>query len=357
MTFIFIGSVFFSMFGILQLPQFGKRASGARKKRILNSPNFKNGQFQNLTFTPNLNEKYTYLDLLKEYFKKHKDKEPSKIIPSVKTDLHNLDLNKNQIVWFGHSSYLLIFEGKKILVDPVFSGFASPFSFALNAFKGANVYFPADFPEIDILVITHDHYDHLDYNTVTKLKPKVKQIVTSLGVGEHFEYWGFDASKIVELDWYEQFQLSNLSITSAPTRHFSGRGFSPKTTLWSSFILKGEKGNIYIGGDSGYDTHFKDIGDKYGPFDLAILDGGQYNDQWKYIHMMPEETAQAAVDLGAKKLFPVHWAKFTLAHHAWYEPAQRVTKACDERNVPYFTTKIGAVNDWETKIGGEKWWI
>ncbi len=353
----FLALIAVATFGILGLPQFGRKPTGSRKKRILNSPNFKDGQFQNISFTPDLNEKYSYWDLLKEYFVKHIDKEPQLTIPSIKTDLKSLDINKNLIIWFGHSSYLMHFEGKRILVDPVFSGYAAPFSFLLKAYNGANVYSPSDFPEIDLLVITHDHYDHLDYNSAVKLKPKVKQIVTSLGVGEHLELWGFEPNKIIELDWDEQTQLPNLLITSATTRHFSGRGLSPKTTLWGSFILEGKNGKIYIGGDSGYDTHFKKIGDKHGPFDLVILDGGQYHDQWKYIHMIPEETAQAAIDLKAKKLFPVHWGKFTMAHHAWYEPANRISKACESQNVPYFTTKIGEINDWSEKVGGEKWWV
>lgn len=356
MTLVFIGIITASVFGVLTLPQFGRKASGARRKRILASKNFRDGKFQNISFTPNLNENYTYWDLIKENFKKHPNKLPTREIPHVKTNLNELDLQKNQLVWFGHSSYLLRFDGKTILVDPVFSGYAAPFEFMLKAFKGANIYGPDDMPEIDILLITHDHYDHLDYTTIKKLKPKVKQIVTSLGVGEHLEAWGFDPTKIIELDWDESHQMTDLEIIAATARHFSGRSFSPKTTLWSSFILKGIHEKIYIGGDSGYDSHFKKIGAEHGPFDLAILDGGQYNIQWKDIHMVPEETAQAALDLQTKKLFPVHWAKFSLAHHAWYEPAMRVTQACETQNVPYFTTKIGEVNDWKTKSGGEKWW-
>jgi L-ascorbate metabolism protein UlaG (beta-lactamase superfamily) len=357
MTLIFIGVLFSSVYGLLQLPQFGRKATGKRRKRILDSPNFKDGKFQNLTYTPDLNEKYNYWDLIAENFKGHKNKKPSITIPSIKTNLFNLNLAQNQIIWFGHSSYLLIFEGKKILVDPVFSGFAAPFSFMLKAFKGANVYFPDDFPEIDLLIITHDHYDHLDFKSVTKLKPKIKQIVTSLGVGEHLERWGFNSKNIIELDWDENFQMPDLLITSASSRHFSGRSLSPKITLWGSFILEGKNGKIYVGGDSGYDTHFKNIGDKYGPFDLVILDGGQYHEHWKYIHMIPEETAQAALDLKAKKLFPVHWAKFTMAHHPWNDPVTRVTKACDEKSVAFFTAKIGEINEYESKTGGEKWWL
>lgn len=357
MTLLFIALIASSVYGLLKLPQFGATASGLRKKRILQSKNFRNGKFQNLSFTPDLNPDYNYWDVLKEYFKKNENKKPAISIPSIKTNLHTIDIEKNSITWFGHSSYLLIFEGKRILVDPVFSGYAAPFSWMLPAYKGSNVYFSSDIPEIDMLVITHDHYDHLDHRTVTKLKPKIKTVITALGVGEHLERWGFDTKKIIELDWDEQHQLPDLQIISAPTRHFSGRSLSPKTTLWSSFILAGKNSKVYIGGDSGYDTHFKKIGDNHGPFDMVILDGGQYNIQWKDIHMNPEETVQAAIDLKSKKLFAVHWAKFTMAHHAWNEPAVRIEKACTEKNVPYFTAKIGEINDWEVKNGGVKWWI
>ncbi len=352
-----VSAIILASFGILNLPQFGRKASGTRRQRILNSPNFKDGKFQNLSYTPDLNPKYSYWDIFLMSLKKYKDKQPNQSIPFEKTNLHAIDPTKNSIVWFGHSSYLLFFEGKTILVDPVFSGFASPFSFIMKSFEGTNSYKPADFPTIDILVITHDHYDHLDYRTVTQLKPKIKHIITTLGVGEHLEHWSFSPEKITELDWHESHHLLDLQFISAPTRHFSGRGLSPKNTLWGSFILKGKNSKLYLGGDSGYDSHFAQIGEKHGPFDLVILDGGQYNDAWKDIHMIPEQTAQAALDLKATKLLLVHWAKFALAHHAWYEPAQRVIKACDEKNIAYFNPKIGEISDWATKTNSEKWWI
>jgi L-ascorbate metabolism protein UlaG (beta-lactamase superfamily) len=357
MTIAIIIVLIVATFGVLSLPQFGKKAVGSRKKRIQDSPNFKDGKFQNVEFTPDLTEGVSYFTILGLYFKKYINKEPKMEIPFIKTDLKSIDKAENRIIWFGHSSYLLFFEGKSILVDPVFSGYASPFSFLLNAYKGANRYLAADMPEIDILIITHDHYDHLDYDTMKKLMPKVKSIVTSLGVGEHLQHWGFDQNIITELDWNEQHNYKNqILITACTTRHFSGRGLSPKTTLWGSFVLKGNKETIYIGGDSGYGAHFKEIGEKHGPFDLVILDGGQYHEYWKAIHMIPEETAQAALDLKAKKLFPVHWSKFTMAFHDWNEPVKRVTAAANAKDLPYFTAKIGESNNWVEKVGGEQWW-
>jgi L-ascorbate metabolism protein UlaG (beta-lactamase superfamily) len=197
-------------------------------------------------------------------------------------------------------------------------------------------------PGIDVLIQTHDHYDHLDYISVSALRPKVKKIVTTLGTGSHFEYWGYDPAIITELDWWETTSIAaGIKLTATPGRHFSGRGIMRGKTLWAGFILKTPAHTIYIGGDSGYDTHFKEIGSKYGPFDIAILECGQYNAHWPHIHMMPEETAQAAVDLNAKRLLPVHWAKFTLALHPWNDPIKRVVKKAAALNLPITTPEIG----------------
>ncbi len=332
-----------AIFMFLQTEVFGQNPKGADLERIKKSPHYRDGKFQNEHFTPDLKEGTSYWDILQAYFKKVENKEPSEPIESVKVDLKNLS-NEAQIVWFGHSSYLLHINGKNILVDPVFSGHASPFSFAVKSFEGSNIYSVDDMPAIDVLIITHDHYDHLDYQTVKKLQPKVNQVVTSLGVGSHLKRWGYAESQIHELDWDDNVVIDSvLSFTAQPARHFAGRGLKRNQTFWSSFVLKTPTHNIFIGGDSGYDTHFKTIGQKYGPFDLAILECGQYNEFWKYIHMMPEEVALAATELKAKVLLPVHWSKFRLALHPWNEPIERVTEAAKKLNMPLMRVKIGEV--------------
>jgi L-ascorbate metabolism protein UlaG (beta-lactamase superfamily) len=329
------------IFAFLQTDVFGQNPKGADLERMKKSVHYKNGKFENLSFTPDLKEGVSYWDILKAYFKKIENKEPSEPIESVKVDLKALS-SEAQIVWFGHSSYLIHINGKNILVDPVFSGNASPFSFAIKNFEGSNIYSVEDMPPIDVLVISHDHYDHLDYKTVKKLQPTVKQVITSLGVGSHLKRWGYAESQIKELDWDESATIDSiLNFTAQPARHFSGRGLKRNQTFWSSFVLKTPTHNIFIGGDSGYDTHFKTIGQKYGPFDLAILECGQYNEFWKYIHTMPEETALAATELRAKVLLPVHWSKFRLALHPWHEPIERVTKEAARLNMPILTPKIG----------------
>jgi L-ascorbate metabolism protein UlaG (beta-lactamase superfamily) len=268
-----------------------------------------------------------------------------------------LDPEKDVLVWFGHSSYFMQIDGKKMLVDPVFSGNASPFSFAVKSFKGSDIYSVEDFPSIDYLFITHDHWDHLDYKTVKKLKAKVGKIFTGLGTGAHFEHWGFDPKSIIELDWNENTIPDNgFTVTYTPGRHFSGRGFKRNQSIFGAFVLQTPNKKVFIGGDSGYDTHFAKIGEEHGPFDLALLECGQYNEYWKYIHMMPEQTVQAAIDLKAKTMMPVHWAKFTLALHAWDESIVMATKEAQRLAVPIIHPMIGELVDLNDFGSQTEWW-
>jgi L-ascorbate metabolism protein UlaG (beta-lactamase superfamily) len=335
----------------------GKLPSGKHLERLKKSPNYKRNAFQNLSDTPMIPADISYWKMMKEFIHKNKNTAPPGLLPSVKTDLSKLHSLKPVIVWFGHSSYFIRIEDKNFLIDPVFSGNASPLSFMIKAFPGSDIYKPEEMPAIDYLILTHDHYDHLDFKTIRKLKNNVNKIYCSLGVSSHLKYWGFDINKITEMDWWESIQLEkNISLTVAPARHFSGRGIKRGQTFWSSFILKTKDHNLYLGGDSGYDLHFKEIGDKYGPFDIAILEAGQYNTMWPYIHMMPEETVQAAIDLKAKTLLPVHWGKFTLALHAWDEPIKRVLKKADALNIKVYTPKIGQPLILGDGFQSENWW-
>jgi L-ascorbate metabolism protein UlaG (beta-lactamase superfamily) len=212
-------------------------------------------------------------------------------------------------------------------------------------------------PAIDYLFITHDHWDHLDYETVKKLKPKVNQVITSLGTGAPLEHWGFDPDRIIEKDWNEQADLGGgFRITATPARHFSGRGFKRNQSMWASFVLQTPSKKIFIGGDSGYDTHFVKIGQDYGPFDLALLECGQYNNAWRFIHMLPEQTVQAAIDLKARVLMPVHWGKFALALHAWDEPIERATIEAHRLNVPIIHPMIGEEVNLNEPVASTMWW-
>lgn len=340
----------------MSLSVYGKLPKGERLKRIKDSSNYKNGSFQNLSKTNAMAEDVSFFKTMRDFFNKPKSVKPPMVLPSVKTNLQDKANGVPYIVWFGHSSYFIRTESISVLVDPVFSGSAAPVSFMIKAFKGSDVYTPDDFPEIDVLLLTHDHYDHLDYKTILQLKHKVKKIYCSLGVGSHLEHWGFASTTIHELDWWESIKEHAFEITAAPGRHFSGRGVKRGQSLWSSFIFKTANYNLFLGGDSGYDSHFKTIGEKYGPFDLAILESGQYNKAWPHIHMMPEETVMASVDLGAAALLPVHWGKFPLAMHPWNEPIERVMAKAEELNVNVFTPMIGeAVFIGATNVT-KAWW-
>ena len=257
----------------MQQPPFGKLATGIQPNKIKSSPNFKDGKFQNISYTPNLKEGVSYLTVMRKFFfGKSKRSKPSVHLTSVKTNLHTLPVDKNLLVWFGHSSYFIQVDGKKILVDPVFSGSASPIKFTTRSFKGSDVYTTDDMPAIDYLFISHDHWDHLDYETMIGLKPGIKKIITALGVAAHLERWGFDTNIIIEKDWNEEVMLDpGFIVNTTSGRHFSGRTFKRNQSLWMSFVLTTPAMKIFMGGDSGYDTHFKSIGERFGPFDLAIL--------------------------------------------------------------------------------------
>ena len=340
----------------LRHDRFGRDAEGDRLALMKSKPNYKNGAFDNLEYTPALAEGTTYVDVFKGFFFSKKVRvTPHDSIPVMKTDLRSIPNDKDVYVWFGHSSYFIQLDGKKILVDPVFSKYATPVRVSVRAFNSTYEYAVKDMPEIDILFITHDHWDHLDYNTFMQLKSHVKHIVTGLGVGAHLEKWGYPAEQITELYWGDDVKLDGFEISSTTARHFSGRTFKRNTTLWSSFVLQGSK-KLFVGGDSGYGKHFKEIGQQYGPFDFAILENGQYNEMWHNIHMMPEEVVQAAQDLNTNYLIPVHSGKFPLANHPWDEPLIRVTKAAREKQVNLITPQIGQLIQLDSIEASQAWW-
>lgn len=329
----------------------------SNSEKIQHSQNFRNGAFQNLSLTPMKPEDVTYFTMMRKMLKRPPEVRPPGPMVTVHTDLKALYSEKPVVIWFGHSSYFIHVKGFNILVDPVFSGSASPMSFMVKAFPGADAYTPADMPEIDLMVITHNHYDHLDKKTLAQLKPHTRKIVTGLGVGKDLEGCLVSGDNITEMDWWETTEVaSDIRLTSTPARHFSGRGLKRGGSLWSSFVLEIFGYKIFIGGDSGYDTHFKAIGDKFGPFDLVILECGQYNDYWPFIHMTPEETVQAAIDLQAKALLPVHWGKFVLAMHAWNDSPERVTAAGTQRGLLVTTPRIGETLTVGERYPQDHWW-
>lgn len=346
-------------FLFLQLKSFGKAPDGARLERIKKSSHYVNGSFVNLTNTPVSGENSNYFTLLKKFIFNDVKTSPSHKVPSVKTDLNKKPGPEPTITYFGHSAYMVQIDGKNLLMDPVLSERVSPVQwFGSKNYDGTHVFEFGDLPAIDFVILSHDHYDHMDYETLKQFAGKSTRFVVPLGVGSHLEYWGIDSKNITELDWWENTHVlgDSLSLTATPARHFSGRLFTRGNTLWASYVLKSAHYNLFLGGDSGYETHFKEIGQKFGPFDLAILECGQYNEDWPYIHMMPEQTAQAGVDLGAKVVWPVHWGKFTLALHEWNESPKRITKKASELGLKLTTPMIGEQIIVNKIYPDRQWW-
>ena len=267
---------------------------------------------------------------------------PKQEMLSKKTDLKTIPREEDILIWMGHSTFYLQLNTQRILIDPVFSSYGSPIFFINRAFPGSNIYTSEDFPDIDVLAITHDHWDHLDYASVMALKPKVKNIVCPLGVGEYFEQWDFDLNKLHEEDWYTEIKLADdFSVHILPSQHFSGRFLTANPTEWCGFAFVTPKLKVFCSGDGGYSSHFKDIGERFGGFDLAIMENGQYNERWHKIHMLPEETAQATADVKAGQLVTSHNGKFALALHGWKEPFELMNYMTKDKPYERLTPMIG----------------
>ncbi|WP_209403252.1 MBL fold metallo-hydrolase [Pseudozobellia sp. WGM2] len=361
-------SVIASIIGVLILiailfinlsPEFGGKIKGEFKERLSKSSNYSDGKFKNLSKTEVM--KKTDWGRSSEYFTKG-DKVPDFSLPVIKKNKNFLAQNtenKTRLTWFGHSAVLLEIDGNKIFLDPMLGDVPAPHPFLGS--KRFNDTLPIamdNLPELDAVLISHDHYDHLDYGSIKGLKEKVKKFYVPLGVGAHLRSWGVSPDKIIELDWWEEVNFNNLTFVATPSRHFSGRGlFDRYSTLWCSWVIKGSQDNLFFGGDSGYDESFKKIGQKYGPFDIAMLECGQYDAQWPEIHMMPEETVQANVDLNSKVLMPIHWGAFKLGLHNWKEPIERAEKKAEVLNVRLTSPKIGETIILSEKIfPNTKWW-
>jgi L-ascorbate metabolism protein UlaG (beta-lactamase superfamily) len=337
---------------------FGKLPEGERLKRVQASSHYKDGIFVNLTETPMQPEGINYWDMTKAaLFDRDEHNAPDSALPVMKPDF-SVQGTKPQVTWFGHSSVLIQAAGKNILTDPNFSRHASPVQFAgPAAFGGPDEFHINDLPPVDIVLISHDHYDHLDHETILQLKDRVSAFYVPLGVGAHLEHWGVDPAKIKEGDWWEENDFgAGIKIVFTPSRHFSGRGFSFNKTSWTSYVIMAGDHRFFFSGDSGYEEHFKQIGEKFGPFDLVMIETGQYNDYWPYIHMMPEQSVQAAADLKAKVLLPVHWAKFALAMHSWTEPVERTLEKAATLNMKVTTPMMGERIIIDSIYPVKQWW-
>ena len=339
--------------------QFGGKVTDELQSQYEQSENWRDGHFQNLEKTemdialgkiPGV----IYKQLTK---KGQKPKESLPVIPFQKPAFL-APANKAKFIWYGHSVVLMHMNGKTILIDPMLGGDTTPIApFDNKRFSDDSLSLIDDFPEIDLILLTHDHYDHLDFDSIQKLKHKTKKYYVALGLKRHLVRWGVEPNLITEFDWWDEQMLEDIKITFTPTRHFSGRGLTDRAKcLWGGWVFNTETENIWFSGDGGYGDHFKMIGERFAPFDFAFMECGQYNDDWRPIHMFPDESIQAAMDAQVQKVMPVHWAGFSLSYqHTWTEPADEFVKYAKQNDVDYLLPPIGKLFTY-ADILQEEWW-
>lgn len=340
----FVGMLLIVSALFLQMsPQFGAQSEGTFAAKIENSPNYRDERFQNIEETEVTKD--FNLSSLTGFFTTG-NKAPDWSIPVKRIDPNAFNDKQDslaKITWFGHSTMLLELDGKNVFLDPMLSNVAAPHPWLGTPRFNDTLPLAIDvLPQLDAVLISHDHYDHLDYESIVRIKDKVNMFFTPLGVGAHLRFWGVAEEKITELDWWESADFEGLTFVSTPARHFSGRGVCDAyKTLWCSWVIRGKQTTLFFGGDSGYDQSFKKIGNVYGPFDVTMLECGQYDEQWPEIHMMPEEAVQAHIDLRGRLLMPIHWGAFKLALHRWNEPPARLVRKANEMNVQVTIPIIG----------------
>lgn len=343
-------------------PAFGRKAPKAQTGRYMQSANYASGKFVNLIPTSLSTNIRDMAPLLRQYMKGNPRKKPDRPLPMADFDVRTIRSGgQPAVTWFGHSAALLELDGKALLLDPMFGSAPSPFpAFGGKRYSGKLPFAIEQLPEIDAVILSHDHYDHLDYGTMKKLKGKVKQFIVPLGVGSHLERWGVEPGRIRQFDWWDEYDLDGIGLVCAPARHFSGRSLTDRnSTLWCSWVLQGRQARVYFSGDSGYGPHFAEIGERYGPFDFTLMECGQYNEGWAAIHMTPEETVQAHLDVRGQAMLPIHWAAFTLALHDWTDPIERVTRRAKERGVQVTTPRIGetvSIHRGTGEYPASAWW-
>jgi len=335
-----------AVFAVLRHPAFGPYSFVHRTSaRCTSSPNWRDGMFRNQQPTPQFTGNHNTLKAMWSMMRSRDNRRvPAEPLPAVKTDLRSLPADRDWFVWFGHSSYLFQLGGKRFLVDPLLN-MEFPASLMLKPFAGTDIYSPDDLPEIDWLIITHEHWDHLDYATLRDLRPKVKHAICPLGIAEYLTYWRYDPSIVSETDWYESLSgEGGLKVTCLPTRHFSNRFLGKRDQrLWASFLVELDGRKVYIGGDGGYDDRFCQAREQFGRIDLAVMENGQYNPNWAYVHMLPQDLEQAILDMQPEQVFTVHHDKFSLSTHAWSEPDSVARTIAERHAIRLLDQPIGTV--------------
>ena len=322
------------------------------------SPEYKEGKFNDMGNT--LNMSFTdYVSTTWDFLFTKNHRTPDTELPVKQVDLlhfNNKDSNPLNVTWLGHSSLMINIGGYKILTDPVFEKRVS--IFGPTRFNGDAPLDIGQMPKVDAVIISHDHYDHLNKYSVQRLTEKSEKFIVPLEVGALLADWGVPRDKIVELDWWQEYSLDQqLMVVATPAQHFSGRGITDRNkTLWASWVIKTPSHNLFFSGDSGYFSGFKQIGNRYGPFDMTFIECGAYGEGWPKVHMFPEQTVQAHLDLKGNILHPIHWGTFNLALHPWYEPMERLTAAANLKNIKIATPVVGETTVYDMRIPTARWW-
>jgi L-ascorbate metabolism protein UlaG (beta-lactamase superfamily) len=357
LSFIVVGSALF----LKTWPPFGGTVSGKRLERAQGSPNYQDDKFVNTLPHPSMETGDLWI-YLKEQLFGDQVRFPLTTLPInvIQPALLRTEPSSGlQTIWLGHSSVYMELDGLRLLIDPVFSKYASPLSGLGPKRFHAPPIAMEDLPGIDAVLISHDHPDHLDMSTVKYLAIAGAHFFVPLGVGSHLDKWEVPEDQITELDWYESAHIQNLTIICTPAQHYSGRKILDyKKTLWSSWSVMGSRDKVFYSGDTGFSDHFKQIGDQLGPFDLSIIKIGLYGPgaSWIYSHMDPEEAVDAHIALGARRMLPVHWGTFNIAFHDWDEPIKRAVKAADKKGVDLLTPRVGKAVIAGEPFRSQKWW-